>query len=448
MVHARDTGGQSWNLHPLPKKLWKQLGKFAVLFAVLFTIIAAAEYLFVRHQRDEAIASGLEQTIADVSDALNLAKSGSTTAYRQADIQASSYFVIGPDGLLVDVDNFQPGFLVNAIPPQQIAFNRPEFITTSIGEVWLIEARKVAGGLVIGGILSTNAKSLKNPQNLLATELAKFGTTFKEAAKVKPSDISNYIDGYAIMDDFGEVKNVIGGVPIRVRLNQSPDMCNEQVFSAHFGGQEYAGLIHSMSAPSGMTILAFDDTTDEAAVLDLYRRFSAITVIVVWVVALAVVGIVLVKSEMTRRRQEISLEDALTTGEGPNIEFKAGVVDRTITQTMSAFGNTDSGNLFLGVNDNAEVVGLDDAQTPKERDVWQQKISSWAREVIQPPLLVYPRFFVYQGKVVLRLFIPRGSAVAYMVQREAFIRHLASVRKATGPEDFKTILASHERYWG
>lgn len=307
------------------------------------------------------------------------------------------------------------------------------------------------GGLVIGGIHSANAKSLKDPRGLLSIELAKFGSTLKTAIKVKPSDISNYVDGYAVMDEFGEIKNVIGGVPIRVKLNKPSEMQNERVLFEHFDSKEYAVLTRQVAQNGyrpGARVIAFDDITDEAAVLGLYGRLSAITAVVVWVIALTIIAIFLVRSEITRRQQEISLEDALTAGEGPNIEFKAGVVDRAITQAMAAFGNTDSGNLFLGVNDNAEVVGLDDAETPKERDVWQQKISSWAREAIQPPLLVYPKFFVYQGKVVLRLFVPRGSAVAYMVQREAFVRHMASVRKAAGPEDFQTILSSHQRYWG
>jgi hypothetical protein len=438
-------------LRALPRRLWRQLGLFAVLFALFFSLIVTAEYLFVRHERTQAVASGLRQTVDEVSNALNYTERWSLINFRQADIQAPSYFVFGPDGLLIDVSDFRPGFIVSAIPIQEFGYNHPTTITTSVGESWLVEARKVTGGLVVAGILSTNARSLKDPNKLLATELAKFGATLKDAIKVKPSDINNSIDGYATLDDFGEVKSALDGIPLRVKLNLPLDLRNETVYIEHLGGKDYAVWSHQIppipALPVGR-ILAFDDITDESAVLGLYRRFNIMIASAAWAVALLLVAVFILKAEVKRRQQEISLEEALKAGEGPTIEFKAGIVDRNIAQTMAAFGNTDSGNIFLGVNDNAEVVGLHDAGTPKERDNWQLRISELAQQVVQPALLVYPKFFTHENKVVLRLFIPRGPAVAYTVQREAFIRHLTSVRKAAGADDFQTILKSHQRYWG
>lgn len=438
-------------LRALPRRLWRQLGLFSVLFALFFSLIVTAEYLFVRHERTQAVASGLRQTVEEVSNALNYTGHWSLINYRQADIQAPSYFVFGPDGLLIDIQDFKPGFIVSAIPIQELGYNHPRIITTSVGEAWLVEARKITGGLVVAGILNTNAGSLKDPHRLIAAELARFGSTLKDAIKVKPDDINNYIDGYAILDDFGEVKKALGGFPLRVKLNLPLEMRNDTVYVEHLGGKDYAVWSHQIppipALPVGR-VLAFDDITGESSVLGLYRRFNIMIASAAWAVALLLVAVFILRAEVKRRQQEVSLEEALKAGEGPTIEFKAGIVDRNIAQTIAAFGNTDSGNIFLGVNDNAEVVGLDDAGTPKERDKWQLRISEFSRQIVQPALLVYPKFITYQNKVVLRLFIPRGPAVAYTVQREAFIRHLTSVRKAASPDDFQVILKSHQRYWG
>jgi hypothetical protein len=121
------------------------------------------------------------------------------------------------------------------------------------------------------------------------------------------------------------------------------------------------GVIQFKGTPSGPAgfILAFDDIGDQSKVLNIYKRFNLIIGAASWIVAVLGAIIFLVVDEARRRKQEVSLEDALKAGEGQTIEFKAGILDRTLANTIASFASTNSGSILLGVNDNAEVVDLD-----------------------------------------------------------------------------------------
>jgi hypothetical protein len=431
----------------LPRRFWRRLAGSAFWFALLFMLIVIAENQFVRHQVAQQVASDLRQTVDEVGGSLIHGGHWSLAQYRQTDLQATQFLVVGSDGTLIDVQGFQPGFITSAIPVREMAYDRPTNVQTSWGENWLVEAKKLVGGLVVVGMLNANA--LKGPGNILAEELAKFGFSLESAVKVKPRDISNFIDGYAVLDDFGDVKFAMGGMPLKVRIDLLSELHNDAMRTVRRAGREYAVWMRRVtSGPAFPTavVLAFEDVSDTSSVLGLYTRFNLMVGSLAWVLAIIAVGVFLLAGEISRRRQEISLEEALRVGEGPTIEFKAGFVDKTLACTMAAFANTDSGNIFIGVNDRAEVVGLE-VHTPKDRDIFQQKIGSLARDVVKPPLLVHPKFFDYQGKLVLRVFVPRGPAVAYMVENVPYIRDMSSVRRA-GPDDLPAILRSHQRYWG
>ncbi len=51
----------------------------------------------------------------------------------------------------------------------------------------------------------------------------------------------------------------------------------------------------------------------------------------------------------------------LNISESQNIEFKQSWRDEYI-KWLSAFGNTDGGKLYIGVDDNGEIKGIDNAK--------------------------------------------------------------------------------------
>lgn len=48
--------------------------------------------------------------------------------------------------------------------------------------------------------------------------------------------------------------------------------------------------------------------------------------------------------------------------EGVNVEFKSEYVE-DIKKTVIAFANTNVGKLYIGIDDNGNVVGVDDTDT-------------------------------------------------------------------------------------
>jgi len=160
--------------------------------------------------------------------------------------------------------------------------------------------------------------------------------------------------------------------------------------------------------------------------------------------AIATVLILIVRYELEKRPLEISLEEALKQGEGQAIEFKSGIIDSNVAKVIAAFANTNPGNIFVGVEDNGGMSGLRE-QTPQERDQLLRKIRQVAT-IIQPPVSPGATFLYYDGKTVLRLFVPRGTHPLYVLQGTVWIRRLAEVVAADRQEIIERALSARRTH--
>jgi ATP-dependent DNA helicase RecG len=147
--------------------------------------------------------------------------------------------------------------------------------------------------------------------------------------------------------------------------------------------------------------------------------------------------------EWRHRPQAISLETALINGESQTTEFKEGHADVPLQRAIAAFANTNCGTIFLGVNNNAEVVGIS-CDTPKEKDEELQRIRNITTQKIKPAISVRVDFITHQGKTVSRIFVPRGEQPLYFLDHEIFVREQTSSMKAT-PEQVEGILSKFYR---
>jgi ATP-dependent DNA helicase RecG len=140
-----------------------------------------------------------------------------------------------------------------------------------------------------------------------------------------------------------------------------------------------------------------------------------------------------------KRPQAASLEDALKNGESQAVEFKEGHAHVPLERAIAAFANTNSGTIFLGVNNNAEVVGID-CDTAQKKDEELQRIRNIITQAIKPTISVQVDFIVHQGKTVVRIFVPRGDQPLYFLNHEIFVREQTSSMNAT-PEQVEGIMA-------
>ena len=156
-----------------------------------------------------------------------------------------------------------------------------------------------------------------------------------------------------------------------------------------------------------------------------------------------VVILYLAIEDWRQRPQAASLEEALKNGESQSIEFKEGHADVPLRKAIAAFANTNSGTIFLGVNNQAEVVGID-CDTPQKKDDELLRIRNITTQGIRPAISVRADFVAYQAKTVLRIFVPRGEQPLYFLNHEIYVREQTSSMKAT-PEQVEGILSKFYR---
>jgi hypothetical protein len=93
----------------------KRAPMFAVVFALLFSLIAVAQYLFVRHGVYKSAELQLQQWTDEVVAEIAYKDKWDLTAFRQSeDIQAPHVFVFTSDGIVVETAGFIPDLIGHA----------------------------------------------------------------------------------------------------------------------------------------------------------------------------------------------------------------------------------------------------------------------------------------------------------------------------------------------
>lgn len=430
----------------LGNRIWRRVAALALFFALLFGLIAFAQLKFVRQQyfvEDER--EQLQQTVADVTHVLFANRHWTLEQYRRTgtDLAAHEYVIVISDGLLVDSAVKRPAIFASALPIGSLDDSEIKTVATELNETWLLGTRKIGGGRAFVGMI--HESDLRNPDRVISADLAAFGANLQSGVRVRDQNVSPYEEGYIVLDDAGQVRNISGALPFKVKLNLPDDIEPDKVIRLTLAGKEYAVLAHRISdVTPGALIVAVDDLTDHINTVALYTRFNWLICGVAAFVALIVAAGGLYREEFLRRQEEVSLEDALRLGEGQNIEFKEGIFDTSLVKAIAAFANTNAGNVFIGVSDDGAVRGLG-VSSPKQQDELLQKIGNLVSQKIKPPVFgVRHRFWSFDGKTVLRVFVPRGNEVVYLVDGVTYVRQMTSVRTA-GPSELQSILKSWRR---
>lgn len=89
--------------------------------------------------------------------------------------------------------------------------------------------------------------------------------------------------------------------------------------------------------------------------------------------------------------------------EGEKLEYKAKVTNQLVKEII-AFANTDGGKIYIGVNDDLSIKGIDDY------DESLLAITNMIRDVIQPDLTMFIHYdsIMIDNKVILEIEIQRG----------------------------------------
>jgi len=412
---------------------------FAVVFAVLFTTIAVAQYLFVRHGVYKSSELQLQQWADQVAAEIAYKDKWDLKAYRQSeDIQAPHISVFTSGGIVFETVGFIRGLIGQVRLLDNSIFTDPKTVTVAeTGETWREFAIKVKGGVVALGIL--NPQEVTAPDEFLKSAAREFGSSIEDAAKVHTRQIPGPVD-YALIDDSGTLLFEADWFPLKVEPSSISELAKSHGLIQR-GGKSYllaSKIILDSRGKNVGTIIMPKEVTGEQHVIRQHIVFNAIATLASWLAALVVVMLYLAVEDWRKRPQVASLEEALKNGESPSVEFKEGHADVPLRKAIAAFANTNGGTIFLGVNNNAEVVGIE-CDTAQKKDEELQRIRNITTQAIKPAILVRVDFILYEGKTVARIFVPRGEQPLYFLEHEIYVREQSASMRAT-PEQVERIL--------
>lgn len=129
--------------------------------------------------------------------------------------------------------------------------------------------------------------------------------------------------------------------------------------------------------------------------------------------------------------------------ESLTVEFKRELTD-AIKKEIIAFANTEGGALYVGIEDDGTVCGIDDAHFSLE------KASNMIHDSILPDILVHATLSIVKinNKDVLKIVVSRGSRRPYYLKKKGlkpsgvFIRYGTSVSEASEDNIRQMIMES------
>lgn len=129
--------------------------------------------------------------------------------------------------------------------------------------------------------------------------------------------------------------------------------------------------------------------------------------------------------------------------ESPTVEFKRELTD-AVKREIIAFANTQGGELYIGIEDDGTVIGLNNAHKTLEA------VSSMLHDSIKPDILVHTHLSVetLEGKKVVKIVVSLGTRRPYHLKSKGmkssgvFIRYGTSVTNASEENIRQMIMES------
>jgi Putative DNA-binding domain len=361
----------------------------AVIFALLFSLSAMAQYLFVLWQLNRTRQSEFQKWAEELKTELDYTTKWDLKKFRQADWDAPGCYVFDRNGLLLDIETFVPSLLGQVTLPGELNYETPTNIMSEIGESWRILGRKIRGGVVLVGISQTN--NMSDVDGVLRDNAKEFGTTIEEASKVRSRDINKNVD-YCVIDASGNLQSATGGIPLRT-TSRLANIKADSTIHLTLNGRHYSvfstPILDISSNSVGSIAIPRDDTLEQQTLRNSVS-FNIVLAMVSWVVLGGLTVNYFLRYEATRRMHEIPLEELLKRKESDTLEFKSSVrwdynlsmlnkdLEGEIVETVAAFLNTLGGVLVIGIRDDKSILGLqpdyDSSENIRSRDGFERHL--------------------------------------------------------------------------
>ena len=105
------------------------------------------------------------------------------------------------------------------------------------------------------------------------------------------------------------------------------------------------------------------------------------------------------------------LQKLIDNGEGTTVEFKESHTDITkdVYETVCSFSNRDGGHIFLGLENNGKIIGIQKDKIDKICKQFVTTINNGNK--IYPPLYLNPIIYQADGKQIIYIRVPASQEV-------------------------------------
>ncbi len=142
---------------------------------------------------------------------------------------------------------------------------------------------------------------------------------------------------------------------------------------------------------------------------------------------------------------QIHVQELITQGEGPTIEFKKEIPSRNerFLKTVAAFANGEGGVILLGVEDGTGVIVGIEGDVNREKD----KITNTIRNNVVPEPQIRVEHCEIDGKSVMAIFVDEGTSLPYGInpaKPEFYVRRGATTFPAR-QEEIRVLAQSNNK---
>jgi len=105
-------------------------------------------------------------------------------------------------------------------------------------------------------------------------------------------------------------------------------------------------------------------------------------------------------------------QDHIAIAENQTVELKGGITSHDdnvndFVETVVGFSNAEGGRIYIGVNDDKDILGVTDVDKTTER------VESWAHDRVEPPVQVETGSVELEGETIVVAQVPEGGNKPY-----------------------------------
>jgi len=197
------------------------LGKVALLFAVLFSVVAGGQYWFVSHQLHQTTQNQLLRAAEGIRADIGFQSAWDLLRYRRVSSEAGAdiYAVVSATGTVIDVIGYAPSLLPKVSFPFVFKDDEPFRAKSDVGENWVFYVHKLKDGMAILGTRTDGL--LEDVEQRIRINAKRLGNTVAQAVQVQERSIDGLFD-FAVVDEGGMLRQSLTGIPLRTLSLQIP----------------------------------------------------------------------------------------------------------------------------------------------------------------------------------------------------------------------------------